>query len=118
MSIDLGKRLMDCTLGEYIAAERTIGILSGWAIALFTVLLAGIGRYFYKKWKKTQPEESLYKANLDHARRMNSGERVCKRYSPQGEYLCTLLFRHPGVHAAHDHTGDVVLTWDRSPEEP
>jgi hypothetical protein len=114
MNLDLGKRLMDCTLGEYIAAERTIGIISGWAIALFTVTLAAIGRYFYKRWKKktAKPEDTPPKTEAEHYRRANAGEHICKDYSPRGGYVCTLKINHENKHEAHNEAGEIVFTWE------
>jgi len=49
MDVDFSKRLCDATLGEYIAAERTVGILSGWAIAIFTGVTLVVGRWIWRR---------------------------------------------------------------------
>lgn len=34
MNFDMTKRLCDCTLGEYLAAERSVGITTQWGAAI------------------------------------------------------------------------------------
>lgn len=115
MHLDLSKKLMECTLGEYIAAERTIGIISGWVIAFFTVILAAIGRFFYKRWKKKQPEAPVQpsiETERKHYQHRNGGEHICKKFSIDADFICTLNTKHDGKHEAHDEAGQIVSSWE------
>jgi hypothetical protein len=51
MDVDFSKRLCDATLGEYLAAERTVGILSSWAIAVFMFALGLAAKLGWNRWR-------------------------------------------------------------------
>lgn len=52
---DVSKRLCDCTLGEYLAAERSLAITTQWVVALVTVCVTLIGR---RLWMKRQERKA------------------------------------------------------------
>lgn len=54
MNVDFSKRVCDATLGEFMAAERTVGIVSGWVVAVVMVVLGLVARRVwghFKAWK-------------------------------------------------------------------
>jgi hypothetical protein len=51
MDIDFSKRLCDATLGEYLAAERTVGIMSSWTVAALTAGFLLVARLLWKSWQ-------------------------------------------------------------------
>ncbi len=114
MDLDFNKKLIDCTLGEYLAAERTIGIFSGWIIALFTVGIGLVGRLLYKKWQSFRAKKKTndVPSDLDLVREKNSGPHTCKDYSPHGGFFCSRNFGHEPKHHAENSVGEVVASWD------
>lgn len=67
MDIDFSRKFCDVTLGEFLAAERTVGILTGWTVALFTAVMLFVGRWAWKKWqtKKAKKAERQWHSDED-----------------------------------------------------
>jgi hypothetical protein len=59
MDIDFSKRLCDATLGEFVAAERSVAIVTSWAVALTTGAAIFAGRLIWKRIqrKRNEPPE-------------------------------------------------------------
>ncbi len=59
MDIDFNKKLCEATLGEFVAAERSVAIVAGWAVAVLSAAAFFVGRLFWKRIqrKRNQPPE-------------------------------------------------------------
>lgn len=51
MDVDFSKKVCEATLGEFIAAERVVGIATAWASGLVGAGALVIGRLVYKRWQ-------------------------------------------------------------------
>lgn len=54
MHLEFSKRLCDATLGEFVAAERAVGVTVGWIVALVSAGSLLVARWLYKRLQRRQ----------------------------------------------------------------